>query len=72
MEDATKQTTVSEEQLNTWKQKHGENSILKIELRDKIVYLLDPEQHKNYFHMVKRAMQFSLREDLFKLWASNF
>lgn len=51
------------EQLKTWKAEYGECSILKIELRGETIYLLDPEKSKNYFHTVKRALQFTMQDD---------
>lgn len=55
---------VTQEQIKAWKQEYGDNSILKIKLRGDVVYLLDPEKSKNYFHMAKRTLQFLLKDDI--------
>lgn len=54
---------ISEEQVEAWKKQHGKVLILNFPKQGGVVYLAEPENTKNFFHMAKRAVTYQNQDD---------
>lgn len=57
-------TEISKEQVEAWKEQHGDNAVLRIEIKGTEIFILDPTKVKDYFNLFKRCIQYTLSGDL--------